>query len=50
MRMSFVLSIAAALGVLIAGWSGASTATDLKGALGACNKHGGCEVHGSKTA
>ena len=48
MRISFVLSIAAALGVLIAGWSGPSAATDLKGALGSCNKHGGCEVHGSK--
>lgn len=48
MRMSFILPIAAALGVVAAGWSGPAPATTLKGALAICNKHGNCEVRGGK--
>jgi hypothetical protein len=46
MRMSITFPIAAALAAVV-GFSSPAAATDLKGALAACNKHGGCQVNGT---
>jgi hypothetical protein len=46
MRMSIILPVVAALAAVV-GFSSPAAATDLKGALNACNKHGGCQVHGT---